>query len=201
MADGRKAQEGTTAMNHMTASFTLVSRPTGRLLEVALGGAEVRVVGTTTLAGTPDEVFDSLPANREIVAVNHADGSVYGYAEGEGRGITYLGNLLDLLGFKSLDRRFREEPAVMVSLGCGQIVIATRCLRKAMGKPLGETVLDLREGRPQLMSRPEVVTLLLEALVALSERRLGNGRNPAMLPSLTVGDIFVDLIPIQRVAA
>lgn len=188
-------------MTHMTASFTLVARPTGRLLEVALGGAEVRVVGTTTLAGTPDEIFDSLPANRGIVAVSHTDGSVYGFAAGEGRGMTCLGNLLDLLGFRSLDRRFRDEPAVMVSLGCGQIVLATRCLRKAMGKPLGETVLDLRQGRPQLMSRQEVVTLLLEALVALSERRSGNGRSTGTPAPLTVGDVFVDLIPVQRAAA
>ena len=201
MADGRKAQEGTTAMTPMTASFTLVSRPAGRLLEVALGGADVRVVGTTTLAGTPDEIFDGLPTNRVIVAVSHTDGSVYGFAQGEGRGMTCLGNLLDILGFKSLDRRFRDEPVVLVSLGYGQIVLATRCLRKAMGKPLGETVLDLREGRPQLMSRPEVVTLLLEALVAISERRSGNGRSTGTLPALTVGDVFVDLIPVQRAAA
>lgn len=89
----------------------------------------------------------------------------------------------------------------MVSLGCGQIVIATRCLRKAMGKPLGETVLDLREGRPQLMSRPEVVTLLLEALVALSERRSGKSRGTSTPAPLTVGDIFVDLIPVRNAAA
>lgn len=185
------------------ATFTLVARPAGQLVEVALGGAEARILGTSTLTGTAEEILDALPAARTVLCISHGDGSVYGVQDGDGRGLTHLGNLLGLLGYQSLERRFRAEEAVQVSFGFTNLVLATRCVRQGgLALSLGDVVQLLQHGNPKLVTRGQIVPMLIEALKAVSERTCARALGARLVPErLTVGEIFVDLIPRAAEAA
>jgi hypothetical protein len=192
-------------MPRISTTYTLVARVPGQLVEVALGNDAVQVMGTIDLTGTADKILDALPHHPHILCISHADGTVCGLKGAAGTPFTALGNLVGLLGYQSLDRRLTEaacapEPQdkIPVSVQYTNLVLATRCIQRGTATRLGETVALMKDRAPLNLGRRNVVQMLIEALTAVSDaaraRAAGQPHNPERV---TVGEIFVDLIPVN----
>ncbi len=184
-------------------TFTLVTREIGTSAETALNRNDLRILGTTSLSGSADDILDALPQRPHILCVSHLDGAVYGLKGEMGSPFTQLGEIVTLLGYHSLDRSLRgaagpsnEDCRIPIRIQYSEIVPATRCLQRGTSMRLADAVSLLRDQRPVMISRSGIVRMLIEALVVVSDTKAGqaNGWSLGREPT-TVQAILEDLIP------